>query len=814
MQLYLLAAIFVTSIYSFVENKYILRSKKFDCSYLISEDSLTGKTLITKIFDGKKNNLEPIEFFNKISLVDVLEDEKFESLLCYSQDDPYALYNISLISKETRRISIEHFLTIQKNDPRYMLILEENKQMYVHAIVTDGDTIFLAVSSDKKIFGKENSFILALFISRTTGQSAQLLPLFILPITKHDMYYDNGVNSISKIRSIIFEKRTQTLLCGLDVSSSLVIDTLSPLLYIPVSSNTIKDNTGQSFLAKTLTVNQIKNTKIESSEITCNYTLSIAELHPMTTSTAVPYLILLSKGLVSHVKAFPISHTGIAKKENKPKNIFFTEGLKRFVYRIFDTKVDTLREVYESSRTAIDIGGSTALQGNIKTIKVFGDAVLVLVEQENNNKIIAQLYRSVALFESSGIIKEWTPWQPVHRQSKAIIDFELDRTTGELLIIEHDIVKRIAWNTTNISYPFLSTIQELVRDTPCIRNATLGKLMIQEKHISFFGLVTDDKIFISPLEKIEPTEITPVLMSEPFLYQEIGKLRSICMEYDANNKQNYIFITGQHGIATISLDKYGAIESVKKISDCPAIKKIIIDQDTLYALSEHTIHRGNLPLQWSPIILTEIISDTQKGDIGRLRDCIISDSVALIMGSNALWIVSPGHSIKKGIPHFEQFILPQQLGVPVSFSILSPTSKETDFARYCGGNIFVLCADLSLKRSQLYRIAIAPTKGLSVTKNTVQLFDDFIFEDKIAPFFNFGSLQETCFTDGYRFLLLSSNQQVSLSTQPGLGVVMSGNKLVKIPNVDFQNSRILYTGINQCNGELFVVTEQSVHIYN
>jgi|GEM_PF-6184658 len=812
-RLFVLAILWAMPLDSMIENKCILRSKKFDCSYLISYGD-NHHTFITKLFDNKEECQEPIELLEMMSFVDIVDDEQFESLLCYSRDDPYAMYHVSLIGKGINRISIERLLATQ-SDHRYMAVLEENKRMYVHQMIAEGDTVFLAVSPDEHQFGGDGSFILALFLSLMPGKPMQLLPLFILPITKKDIYCTNEINSIQAIRSMVFEKRTQTLWCGLEVNThNSPSNALSALLCIPVCSQNIQDDSGQAFIAKSLSVSHVEG--MESSDVPTPCTVSAEALQCMMTSTALPYLILQKRDEQSSICALPLARAGIASKQKNPKNIFFVEGLKRFLYRVFDTAADSLSDIHTETDGVTQVGGAVRVDGQRKVVKIFGDAVVMLVEKQIGDMMISELHRSVALFEPSGTIKGWTPWQCMYHQSTPIVHFELDRLTGELLIIEKDTVKKIGWNAVDTGHPLLAASRELVKNGQCIRDATMQTLVYNETRVPFFGLVTDTTILLAPLESMCQKDL---YSDDHFVHvqlircDEVGQLRHICLSYDEQTKQNYIFVAGLHGVMRLMVDGNGSIET-QKISDCCDIKKIIVDNGIIYALSEQELYRTNAPTDGAFIIWEKLIHDTQKKEMGRLRDYIISDASALIVSTKGLWIVQPGFSIRQGTPQFEQFFLPQQVGIPTCFSLISPTEKSTDFARFSGGNIFVLCTDFSLQRSQLYRISITPSKEPYVTTQTVQLFDDVVFEKKVAPFLNFGSLQETCFTDGYRFLLLSSNQQVSLSTQPRAGIVMSGNKLIKIPNADFQNSRILYTGINQCTGELLIVTEQSVHIYS
>lgn len=781
--------------YSFGDNAHILRSKKFDCSYLVSQNVDTGYTNITIVMDNKDQLAEPIELLESISFIDIVEEEQFESLLCYSKHDPYVLYYISLRGKGINRISIEHLLHAQQ-DNRYLASAEENGRMFVHGMVVDQETLFLAVSNNEHQFGNDGSFILALFISQTSGKPIQILPFFILPITEKDLYVADKTDAMKTLQCMVFEKRTQTLLCGLKgETNNAWSNPLSALLCVSVKSESIYDESEQELITKKLVV--VRAEEIHEKSVSDIHTVSIDEVRCMMTSTALPYFVLRAQHDALPIRAFPLSDKGIALVQQKPTNIFFAEGLKRFVYRLFTESVKSFHE-NDLHNPAGCVGGGLQIEGEHKSIKIFGDAVVTLVQRKIEEEVFFELYRSVALFEPCGTIKGWTEWQLLFRQTVPIADFELDHLSGQIVVVEENDVKKVGWNPVERTHPLLTAIDQLITTNQYIKDATVQTIMIQGESVPFFGLVMNDVVLISNLRD---------LSVQLYHVRNIGQLHHVCIAFDDQNEENYIFVTGSNGIVRLMLDDHGIVFAIEKISDQGGdIKKIILDSGIMYAISERELYRATVPVGTASITWLSLLTDEQKKEIGRLRDFIISDSLGCIMSFNGLWTTKPESTIRDGVAQFERFLLPQQMGVPVSISFLSRSGKGTDVARYGGGNIFVLCADFSLGRSQLYRI--------SIKNREAHLFEDIIFENKIGPFFNFGSLQTTYFTDGYRFLLLSSNKQVSLSNQPRLGIVMGGNKLMNIVRRDFQNSGILYTGSNKCTGELFVVTEESVYIYN
>jgi hypothetical protein len=768
--------------------QFALRSKQFDCIYFFRHDTEKKQTVIDIRFDGKETRFmekqpKSYDVSGIITESTLIKEGSFESLICKTEQGK--LFYVMLKEEPViQPIVIAPLLE--------KLIPEIKNVAYTLDILsfTAGDEqVYLALSVQTKELQKPLLFLTAFFLNYNPKTGFLVVPLAIKKILQE--HY-----CINKIQ---FDYQFKRLFCAGNLG----------LLCASVQSGTVEINHQQK------TIYDI----VIAPESYCNdikQPNDITDLAFMTTSTALSYIILRDApscdGPGNRVRAFPLSADHmLAAKDAIIDDIFYLDGIKHFLYRRLLGSEKTTAKLSGADNPACLVGFGTEI-GMIQKMRICGDSIVVLAKQGNEQeKELYCLYKSTALFFANGLIKDWTNWQLIHKSEAPIVDFEFDRISGEFVILRPDSISFSGWTPRN----WKSRKEEPKKQNkPNTRfhDACIASVFYAGQEIDFFAAISGNTLFYGPLEIAGGD-------SEALQRKEFPGtvLQSVHLCADSLTQKTYCFLSTQEGIVSVDIDQdTGMITTIEKpVSSIKNIKKIVIDQDYLFALSDKELYRvkkddaGIVAIDKAENILDPLL----QHQCGTLLDMIVSDSFVLLASTRGLWSIKFGCSATKDATIFcEKINLPYHVGFPAKLYAFSKDGIASNVARYQVGNIHVLCIDYSLGRSQLYRFSLTLTEKENTKGYTLQLFDDIILHKTNAPFINFGSLQQDCFFDGIRYLLPSCKQQVSLSVFPRLGKIMSGNNLVPIARTDFQNERILYTGINT-DKELVIVSEHGIYCY-
>lgn len=744
---------------------FFLESKHFASVYAVNENNVIPYGFGTK--DINITNLP-----HSVHCADTLFKEKTESIIYAAKNNPNILYELDIQRNNITEFIIPSATTIP---------------LFVHAIATNQHLIFVALSSDPENFDTKESKISCFLIQPAKDEEPALLkPCFreipleeIKKITKKE-------DTKAQIKKIYVDSKASLLFCCFDFmkehgehDSEITYDYVVSFLEKKEGTDTVE----WILEASNFTITK-KNIQLFDSTI----------FH---TSTALSYIIFLTKAeSLYKVQAMPLQPDGKKATENAHcEDVFFKDGLKRFIGRHF-VKESTKEEL---KNTKITIENENLLVGNnsfpdnivIKKIKILGDTICIIIDNE--------VFGSTALFDHEGKIKGWTNWKKIIEHKTHIDDIHIDRFTGQYLILSNNSIKKSVWQKytyNNSDKPFRAVTQKII-------NNEIEKTVffaIDATTLYDLNLNNDS----NDVEKINIGEI-----------QEIGELISLYNYHNTTTEKNYLLISGTRGIVQAEIDEKNIIKNVKKISDIGQVKKIIIDQDIMYAMSPYTLHRILLTQEKSieeNIEHAELLIDTKKQiHFGFFTDIIISDACILLATGSGIWLLKEG-SIRKETPQFVHAHFPETIGIPVMFFVRSATEKETDFAQLCGSNIFVLFCDVMNDQSKIYRLSVQPTINGEIQFDTVSFFNDVILRNTPTSFLNFSIAQSSFFTDGIRYLLPSSGKQVSLFPQPKLGIVWSGNKLQTLFDEN-NNKQILYIGTHSLSGNLLISTAQELYVH-
>jgi len=758
--IYLFFILLILPIISF-SHGFFLESKHFASVYAINENSI-----IPYGFGTNTTNI--IKLPHKVGCADTLLKEHSESIIYATKENPNTLYNVD----------------IQKNIIAELIIPHNEKiPLFVHAISTKEHLIFLALSSDPTNFDTPESRISCFVIQSSKDQESKLIPLLQDISLTYIKEISNEETAKVLLKKMYFDNKTQRLFCCFDFIKE-GNDEDSYYYYDYIVSFLEKDEEKSAIAWIVETGQQIgkKNQQLIDSTL-------------LQTSTALSYMIFASEQKSGYeVCAMGITPKGsIVNKKNNCDNLFFAEALKRFTGRCFIKEEKKSFELEDRESYSFLVGNNN-FPGDVavKKLKILGDTVCIITKNT--------VFGSTAIFDREGRIKGWTNWKKIIEQESEIDDIHIDRFTGEYLIFTENKIEKSAWRT--FSYDNFDTPFRAVFLSEINNNNSEIQLYALDAH-SFFHL------------KINRTNNT-LEKNICATIDSIGELISLHHYYDEKTEKNCFLVSGTEGMVQLIFKDQETIETVEKISDLGRIKKIIIDQKIIYFLSSSCLYRANLHPDKSMqenIARAELLIDTKKRpDFVFLTDIIISDACVLLATGSGIWLLKEG-SIRKGIPQFAYAHFPERIGIPASFFVQSVTGKESDFARHCGGNIFVLFSDVAADQSKLYRLSVEPTCDSKIQFDTVSFFNDVILRNQPTSFLNFSSAQSCFFTDGIRYLLPSTGKQTSLFPQPTLGIVWSGNKLQTLFDHEWNSKHILYTGIHELSGNLLISTAHELYVH-
>jgi hypothetical protein len=349
--------------------------------------------------------------------------------------------------------------------------------------------------------------------------------------------------------------------------------------------------------------------------------VSIHQTKTMHTSTLFDYLVILggigtSERTKRSVYALPIVknpgyYNGIlAKKGSKLKTNYIAN---RLTERLFLEPAKQPGDLYTADDIEAQVGHGPMIEGDITSIMVYGDtvyAVVTLADADHTSGI----YQSQAIFNSLGLIKEWTYWRRVYSSfTDYIYGASLNQATGTLVILTGTspenihTVKRTVWkndpeghsknlaNWLNSIFPSerggIQGLHDIPVQTPGLKNISLV-IATGYKQIALAQTGVRNETYgnLKPLTQNElasnPKHYTNGIIT-PDSYNSDGTIESdiytnaIVISGGALDELNiiktaaitswdyagYIFVGGTHGLAILLNDQGYSFDARKGIAN-------------------------------------------------------------------------------------------------------------------------------------------------------------------------------------------------------------------------------------------------------
>ncbi|MCX5925639.1 MAG: hypothetical protein NT124_05085 [Candidatus Dependentiae bacterium] len=533
-----------------------------------------------------------------------------------------------------------------------------------------------------------------------------------------------------------------------------------------------------------------------------NATTSIYEVTSQLTSTSKDYLLVrgdtgTGPEARNSVYALPL----VSYHENKA--LVGTIAAKNMPSQ--QEPATTPEQMTINTDPAAQVGGGSlaARLGIISEIRVVNDTVFAATTE--NNGVGGGVFYSQALFDNNGMIKRWTQWQRYAGLTESTIGVAIDQYSGNVTTLastnSDSTISHTQWGkgSPDKTGPLISAIGpvEQLFDFPALVTPGLNI-------ISVLAATYSDQITIAQTGTISNGLILPTLgdafASKTFdngtipenlgtnstlvtikggVLSDISPLTHVAMGKSGSN--GWLFVGGTNGLAVLSttnnagwtnlrqgFDGLTAGMSFKQLGTYTFIKKLVIDGDYLYVLTDTSLDRiviNTDNLSSDRVEITQLANANQApfaASCSFFNDLIVSDKLSLIATSNGLYRVGNNNDISKATDSksvdWTAVEIPENFAGPVTHLYAkSGSGRDQDVARNnFDGQLYVLSADRSRNRAQINRFTIAAVSGPTIIDDqTVQPLPDFFRNTAAEPHtkilsysYNFGEFRDLFATDG------------------------------------------------------------------
>ncbi len=754
------------------------------------------------------------------------------------------LNNISILSAGP-------LLDAEKNSSAGIIGLASNAP---DTAILGGSVVFAAVKNAAGNFGPVGSGIGgALYANVITGQDEEknnivkpfLIPLLANPldITSSSIAINGDLTSIDNVANnepvdLYWSPHLQLLYIGLLVTGGAGAgDGALSVTYLGSAQINSKDNPEDSDNTKTVgAITAIApSTAITSDSIigaiSPSVQVSAHKVRTMLTTTALDYLIVVGgvgapASTKREVFALPlvndpnsVNFGQLASINAVPQTVFGAGRPFQFLARVISQPAEISGDLYAPTDIPAQVGGGTALPGDITDIFVVKDSVFVTVSQDPTTAQVAGIFYSQALFDDQGLIKGWTPWSPASGNTGAMFGLALDAVNGNFWFLPGSssttitTVQRTGWGSG------FSEIPALVNNfLPQEQGGVQGLFDFPSTNVSFSQLVGErlSLLIATGFQKViimqsgqdvggqfgPTTDFTPVFTNNtgslagftvPAKVLQIsgGVLESlgaiIAATIVTDGTYGWLVVGGRNGIAvlthadgtgwTVGLESgfvgLDATMSFKLLGNYSQVRKLIFDNNFLYILSATqmdrvTVSPATFASSFNPttVALRNLLPNSNHQRA--FSDVVVSGDFSLLATNNGLWRVGDFASIATAGSVQEvawtQVPLPEGPGPATRLFVISPTGNEQDVATtQNGGNIYVLASYIGYDQARVYRFTV--TNSTPVTDSTLQLFPDYFVQNIQTFYFNVGSYRNYTVTDGA--LLFTSRSAYDPSLLPG-----------------------------------------------
>ncbi len=559
-------------------------------------------------------------------------------------------------------------------------------------------------------------------------------------------------------------------------------------------------------------------------QLGANSSTSIFKVRTMQTSTYVRYLIVVGGNgndpalaqtvfalpLVDNI-ASPASHGTLANVKASPITLFGESKPHRFRARVFAVPAQAPQDVFTMSSLPATVGGQATLPGPITDIQIAGEAVFVSCTPSatrNEDQLAPGIFFSQPVFDQLGRISGWTDWQRVADSSHAIAGFAYDALAGIFWKLPENEgtfteVFRSQWTDgsdelSQFIAPFFNKENGGVQGltdfpfttdgfTTTIANRIsvqsyvgLKKVLLRQtgKQQGLFGpFESFNNVFVSTdgsmngfsgaasnlvfsggeLNSLGPISSSAVLTDGITGWFVVAGVGGIAILTDAQG----IGWDAQRGLGS-GFTGLSSQASWKRISKTPFVRKLIVQDGQLFALSQNKLERITISAEslvngtLSKTVLAELTAAQKKSEAS-YSDVYLKGPLALLATSFGLLRSGTGADVRVDtqVPWIE-VPLKESVGSLTSAGPVTRLFGITTSDPTAQDNIYLLNAYTGLNQALIYRLTITLAHG-QTTDSSVLLFPDFLVRDTNSFFTDVGEYRNYVVTDGSLIALSRSS---------------------------------------------------------
>jgi len=573
--------------------------------------------------------------------------------------------------------------------------------------------------------------------------------------------------------------------------------------------------------------------------------VSIHNVRTMQTSTALDYLIVVGGNgapddTQQMVFALPLVNTlltttneetqgTLANVNIDPEDVFTNNNEdpcqmnpQVFWGRVFPSPATEPDQVYMNTDVQAVVGGGPLPFGPITDINVSNDAVFVSVADAINDEKPGLFY-SQALFEDTGIIAAWTPWQRVAGTTDKAFGLSYERELGSFSWLTGatnqaiKTVKRTQWGMgaeqglANLVTVIAGLLPQecagvqgffnLPCNTPGLFDISLfiatglqQVVLIESGQVNNNGvLCPNGGNFQTDLQQFTDGQITQnfpvgnvrVVSISGGALAEIGPIIAAAIGVN-DTQQGYLFVGGACGLAVLAQENGngwltvtglgknfdGLVDGMRFITldEYCFVRKLIFDEGFLYVLTDTRLDRINVAASdfstgMLSVVTVATLADIMRSEDGTLLDLVVSEKFAVLAASTGLFRVGDDANIQTAANSVEvdwmQVVIPEGISVVQFLQSIASTVIPNGLAKNEVGNLYINDAYRGLDVSQLNRYRVESVVNIPVSDCTIEPLPDIHIKDILTAFRLFSGFRGMAVYDGTD--LFSSRDRVQTS---------------------------------------------------
>ncbi len=661
-----------------------------------------------------------------------------------------------------------------------------------------------------------------------------------LDVTSASLKIDNDLVSIDNIIDMYYSTRLQRLYVALKVQGG------------PNASDGARGIAVGRLVDRKLTFAQIAPDDVftNANKIVggtgANTQVSIHNVRTMFTSTALDYLIVVGGNgapddTQQMVFALPLVDTllttsneqtqGTLANVNVSPDDLFTNNNEDpcqvnpqlFRGRVFPEPATEPDQVFTNTDVQAMVGGGPLPYGPITDINVSGDAIFVSVADALNDEKPGLFY-SQALFEDTGVIAAWTPWQRVAGTTDKAFGLSYEQELGSFSWLTGAIdqaiktVKRTQWgmgseqglaDLANVIAGLLpqdcAGVQgffNLPSNTPglfdisaFIATGLQQVVLIESGQVDNGVLCPNGGDFHTDLQQFTDGQITQnfpvgdvrVVSISGGALADIGPMSAAALGVNDSTQQGYLFVGGACGLAVlaqangngwstiIGLGKNfnGLIDGMRFITldDYCFVRKLIYDEGFLYVLTDTRLDRIDIAASdfgtgTLSVVTVATLDDIQSEPNGTLLDLVVSGKFALLAASTGLYRVGDDADITTATNNTDvdwtQVVIPEGISVVQFLQAISSTIQPNGLAKNAIGNLYINDAYRGLDVSHINRYRVESVLSMPISDCTIEPLPDIRIKDILTAFRVFSGFRNMILYDGTD--LFSSRDRMQTSS--------------------------------------------------